>query len=59
MNAKVNGEPLLKGVRATGVTDKQIHELGIDITPKHPGKFLKITRISCRYIILTFSNIFI
>ena len=37
---KVNGEPLLKGVRATGVTDKQIHELGIDVTPKHPGKFI-------------------
>ena len=33
---KENGEPLLKGVKATGVTNKQIRELGITITPKHP-----------------------
>jgi len=33
---KENGEPLLKGRRATGVTDKQIKELDITVTPKHP-----------------------
>ena len=36
-----NGEPLLKGRNATGVTDKQIRELGIDITPMHPETELR------------------
>lgn len=36
-----NGEPLLKGRNATGVTDKQIRELGINITPLHPETELR------------------
>jgi len=36
-----NGEPLLKGRNATGVTDKQIRELGITITPMHPETELR------------------
>jgi putative intracellular protease/amidase len=36
-----NGEPLLKGRHATGVTDKQVRELGIDITPQHPETELR------------------
>ncbi|MDD7909999.1 type 1 glutamine amidotransferase domain-containing protein [Pseudovibrio exalbescens] len=30
------GSPLIEGRRVTGVTDKQIKELGIEITPLHP-----------------------
>jgi putative intracellular protease/amidase len=36
-----NGEPLLKGRHATGVSDKQVHELGIEITPQHPETELR------------------
>ncbi|MEM8857298.1 MAG: type 1 glutamine amidotransferase domain-containing protein [Chloroflexota bacterium] len=36
-----NGNPILKGRNATGVTDKQIKELGIDITPMHPETELR------------------
>jgi putative intracellular protease/amidase len=36
-----NGQPLLKGRNATGVTDKQIRELGISITPMHPETELR------------------
>lgn len=32
----VDGSPLIEGRRVTGVTDKQVQELGIDITPMHP-----------------------
>ncbi|GGB56235.1 dimethylallyltransferase [Roseibium aquae] len=32
----VDGSPLIEGRRVTGVTDKQVAELGIEITPKHP-----------------------
>ena len=32
----VDGSPLIEGRRVTGVTDKQVLELGIGITPKHP-----------------------
>ena len=31
-----NGEPLLKDRHVTAVTDKQVQELGITITPQHP-----------------------
>ncbi len=42
LNAKdENGAPLLAGRRVTGVTDKQIEELGIQITPKHPETELR------------------
>jgi putative intracellular protease/amidase len=36
-----NGEPLLKGRHATGVSDKQVRELGISITPQHPETELR------------------
>jgi putative intracellular protease/amidase len=35
------GEPIVKGRRVTAVTDKQIHELGIEITPLHPETALR------------------
>jgi putative intracellular protease/amidase len=35
------GKPLLEGRNATGVTDKQIRELGISITPMHPETELR------------------
>lgn len=35
------GEPLVKGRRLTGVTDKQVAELGITITPMHPERELR------------------
>ena len=31
-----NGSPLIEGRRVTGVTDRQIKQLGIQVTPKHP-----------------------
>jgi len=36
-----NGKPLLEGRNATGVTDKQVRELGINITPMHPETELR------------------
>lgn len=36
-----DGSPLVKGRRITAVTDKQIKELGIEITPKHPERDLR------------------
>ena len=36
-----NGEPLVKDRRVTGVTDKQVHELGIESTPHHPETELR------------------
>ena len=36
-----SGELIVKGRRLTAVTDKQIHELGIDITPLHPETALR------------------
>ncbi|KPA16271.1 Beta-lactamase-like domain protein [Candidatus Magnetomorum sp. HK-1] len=36
-----NGNPLVTGKRITGVTDKQVRELGIEITPQHPETELK------------------
>ena len=35
------GEPLLKGRHVTAVTDKQVQELGITITPQHPETELR------------------
>jgi len=35
------GQPLVKGRRLTAVTDKQIHELGVAITPLHPETALR------------------
>ncbi len=36
-----DGEPLVKGRRITGVTDKQVQELGIESTPHHPETELR------------------
>jgi putative intracellular protease/amidase len=36
-----SGEPLVRGRRLTAVTDKQIHELGVEITPLHPESALR------------------
>jgi putative intracellular protease/amidase len=38
---KPNGELLVKGCRLTAVTDKQIRELGVQITPVHPETALR------------------
>ena len=35
------GDPLVKDRRVTGVTDKQVHELGIKSTPHHPETELR------------------
>jgi len=37
----VDGEPLVKGRRVTGVTNDQINTFGIAVTPKHPEEELK------------------
>lgn len=36
-----DGDPLVKGRRVTGVTNKQVHAFGIAITPKHPEEELR------------------
>ncbi|MEI7850187.1 MAG: type 1 glutamine amidotransferase domain-containing protein, partial [Chloroflexota bacterium] len=36
-----NGNPLIQGRRMTAVTDKQVQELGITITPQHPERELR------------------
>jgi putative intracellular protease/amidase len=42
INAKDDaGNPLISGRRMTGVTDKQIKELGIAVTPQHPETELR------------------
>jgi putative intracellular protease/amidase len=35
------GEPIVKGRRVTAVTDKQVRELGVQITPLHPESALR------------------
>jgi putative intracellular protease/amidase len=41
MATEVDGRPLVEGKTMTGVTDKQIQELGIEITPLHPETELR------------------
>jgi arylsulfatase A-like enzyme/putative intracellular protease/amidase len=42
LNAKAaDGSPLVAGRRISAVTDKQVHELGIDATPHHPERELR------------------
>jgi putative intracellular protease/amidase len=36
-----NGKPLVQGRKITAVTDKQVKELGIEITPMHPERDLR------------------
>lgn len=37
----VNGAPLVAGKRLTAVTDRQVRQLGIQITPQHPERELR------------------
>ena len=39
-----DGTPLIEGRRVTGVTDTQIDQLGISITPKHPETELRAAK---------------
>ncbi|MCP4754837.1 MAG: hypothetical protein GY866_28510 [Proteobacteria bacterium] len=41
-----NGQPLVRGRRITAVSDKQVEELGITITPHHPERELRAARAS-------------
>lgn len=41
MATEVDGKPLVEGKTMTGVTDKQVEELGIGITPLHPETELR------------------
>lgn len=41
MARDVDGSPLVEGRTMTGVTDKQVKELGIGITPQHPETKLR------------------
>ena len=41
MATDVDGSPLVEGRTMTGVTDKQVEELGIEITPQHPETELR------------------
>jgi putative intracellular protease/amidase len=41
MATQVDGKPLVEGKTMTGVTDKKIQELGIEITPLHPETELR------------------
>jgi putative intracellular protease/amidase len=44
LNARdVDGSPLIEGRRVTGVTNKQVEELGIQITPMHPESEMRAT----------------
>jgi len=36
-----DGEPLVKGRRVTAVTDRQVRQLGVEITPLHPESALR------------------
>ena len=41
MATEIDGKPLVEGKTMTGVTDKQVEELGIEITPLHPETELR------------------
>jgi putative intracellular protease/amidase len=41
MATKPDGSPLVEGMTVTAVTDKQVEELGIEITPQHPETELR------------------
>jgi len=55
----LNGAPLVKGRRISAVTDKQVKELGITMTPQHPERELRAAgaRFESRTALLdTFAN---
>lgn len=35
------GKPLVQGLNVTGVSNKQVHEVGVDVTPQHPETELR------------------
>jgi putative intracellular protease/amidase len=39
--ADTNGQPLVKGKHLTAVTNRQVKQLGITITPQHPERELR------------------
>ena len=41
MAKEIDGKPLVEGKTITGVTDKQVKELSIEITPYHPEEELR------------------
>jgi len=47
----VNGSPLVEGKTMTAVTDKQVEELGIGITPQHPETELR--RLGANFVSAT------
>jgi putative intracellular protease/amidase len=46
-----DGTPLVEGRRLTAVTDAQVHQLGVSITPLHPESALRAAgaRFECRH----------
>ena len=42
-----DGSPLIEGRNVTGVTDRQIKQLGIEVTPKHPETEMR--RVGAKY----------
>lgn len=48
MATDVDGSPLVEGRTMTGVTDKQVDELGIGITPQHPETELR--RLNANFV---------
>lgn len=48
MATKADGSPLVEGITITAVTDKQVEELRIDITPQHPETELR--RLNANFV---------
>ncbi len=48
MATKADGSPLVEGMTITAVTDKQVEELRIDITPQHPETELR--RLNANFV---------
>jgi putative intracellular protease/amidase len=48
MATDVDGSPLVEGRTMTAVTDKQVEELGIGITPQHPETELR--RLNANFV---------
>jgi putative intracellular protease/amidase len=51
MATDVDGSPLVEGRTMTAVTDKQVEELGIQITPQHPETELR--RLGANFVSAT------
>jgi len=51
MAEDVDGTPLVEGRTMTGVTDKQVEELGIGVTPQHPETELR--RLNANFVAST------